>query len=464
MSFPRSRQLLTLLVFLFVQRSHALILVGSGNKPVSDPGWPSNAVEVANQKSRIGWWEGPPFGGGEWHFEYVGDTTTFQQSLDAFAKIQSPALDLFIHDGAQNSFVADPNHKTTTNNVDWTFTIWVPKNWQHLYGNAKGFHSSDDPNFGKPMPPPRLDLYPNSQSKIAFEDVKVPSNVTIHDERASAVGVDTSGGTVFRATILDAGTHRPIEDAQLIVTARDEANQYTKPITNALTNKKGVVWIAGIPAGTYQVSATANGYVEAAVAYGDYPEHTFNKFEVALAKAGMISGSVVDENSKGIPNIRVVATTTLLATNVPYRTLKKPEAVTDDAGRFRLTNLPIGLAQIWTYSTNYFQTNLFDFRSVPGSEIVIPVRRAGALRVTVRDPEGHGIHLWQDREIQVSVEPVGGAVIGSYGGGANVDTNGTYLFVGVHPGDYTISASPSGKKVSATVEPGGTAEAVIELP
>lgn len=119
--------------------------------------------------------------------------------------------------------------------------------------------------------------------------------------------------------------------------------------------------------------------------------------------------------------------------------------------------------QIWTYSTNYFQTNPFDLHTVPGPEVVIPVRRAGALRVTVQDAEGHGIHLWQGREIQVSVEPVGGAVIGSYGGSANVETNGTYLFVGVHPGDYIITASPSKGKVFITVEAGKTAEATMEL-
>ena len=50
----------------------ALILTGTGNQPVHDPGWPVGAVEVANLPSRIGWWEGPPFGGGEWHFEYPG--------------------------------------------------------------------------------------------------------------------------------------------------------------------------------------------------------------------------------------------------------------------------------------------------------------------------------------------------------------------------------------------------------
>jgi hypothetical protein len=58
--------------FLLIQPSHALILVGTGNKPVSNPGWPANTLEVANQKSRIGWWEGPPFGGGGANVETNG--------------------------------------------------------------------------------------------------------------------------------------------------------------------------------------------------------------------------------------------------------------------------------------------------------------------------------------------------------------------------------------------------------
>ena len=43
----------------------ALIMTGKG-EPVTDAGWPAGALAVANLKSRLGWWEGPPFGGGEW--------------------------------------------------------------------------------------------------------------------------------------------------------------------------------------------------------------------------------------------------------------------------------------------------------------------------------------------------------------------------------------------------------------
>src|SRR5208283_1792596 len=76
----------------------ALIRSGPGNAPVQDAGWPEGAVAVANLKSRLGWFEGPPFGGGEWHFFYKGDTAAFKEALEAFAAIRAPALDLVIQD------------------------------------------------------------------------------------------------------------------------------------------------------------------------------------------------------------------------------------------------------------------------------------------------------------------------------------------------------------------------------
>src|SRR5262249_34315188 len=98
--------------------SHALILTGTGNKPLPDRNWSPGATSVANLPSRFGWWEGPPFGGGEWHFEFMGDTSAFQEALDAFAKINAPALDLFVHDGTQHSFILDPNHTNKTGHLD----------------------------------------------------------------------------------------------------------------------------------------------------------------------------------------------------------------------------------------------------------------------------------------------------------------------------------------------------------
>src|SRR6266550_298786 len=80
----------------------SLFMVGKGNAPVADSGWPAGALNVANLKTRVGWWEGPPFGGGEWSFLYRGDAGDLNQALKTFSAIRAPALQVFIHDGPQN--------------------------------------------------------------------------------------------------------------------------------------------------------------------------------------------------------------------------------------------------------------------------------------------------------------------------------------------------------------------------
>jgi hypothetical protein len=209
-------------VLLGLSPAKALILTGTGNKPVSDPGWPPGAASAANFESRIAWWEGPPFGGGEWHFEYRGGKAGFQECLDRFAKISAPALELFIHAGTQKSFVLSLNQETKadTNTVDWGFTVWVRANWENLYGPGKQVFASGDPNAGKSMPPPRMDFYAGSGIPIA--EISVPANVTLHDERAATAGVDTSSGPVVVAAIHDVTTHQPIPGARIILLGRDE--------------------------------------------------------------------------------------------------------------------------------------------------------------------------------------------------------------------------------------------------
>jgi protocatechuate 3,4-dioxygenase beta subunit len=453
-----------LVVALSSAQTYALIRTGMGNKPVSDPGWPAGSVTVANLPVRIGWWEGPPFGGGEWHFEFRGGTAAFQEALDAFGKISAPALELFIHDGTLHSFVLDPNHTNKTDNVDWTFVVWDPNRWEALYGKGQAIRFSDDPNAGKSRPAPLLDVYPGPGSRIAFEKVKVPATVSVHDERAATAGVDTSAGTVLVATITDAQTQQPLPGARFVVTARDAKGQYSSPLTNAVADANGVARIDGLPAGVFQLSAAAEGYAETAVAYGDYPEHAYKKFTASLARAGALSGRVTDANGAPVPNIRVIAANTLLASNVPYRTLSKTETMSDNEGRFTLSNLPIGLVQVWIQSAAWFQTNSFDYHSVPGSDASIVISPTGSLLIHVRDATGRGIGEWQRRQLQVSVESSKGSVRGSWGGSATLKPDGTYFFTGVHPGAYSIKLLNTPKQAVATVLPNQLAEVTMQLP
>ncbi|MHC1764369.1 MAG: hypothetical protein AB9869_08685 [Verrucomicrobiia bacterium] len=458
-SFALAISLLTLAV-----PAQALILTGRGNQPVPDHGWPVGAVEVANLPSRIGWWEGPPFGGGEWHFEYRGDTQDFEQALAAFAKVQAPVLDLFVHDGRKNSFVLDPNNKQGTNTIDWSFTVWLPESWNRLYGSGQPIFSSDDPNAGKPMPPPRVDLFLSSTGRIVFDEIALPARLTLHDERAATAGVDTTAGSVFHIAVTDIRTHLPLPGARVAVTTRDERGQYTRAVAEVWSDASGAAVAKEVPAGVFRISAGAPGYVEAAIAYGEFPARSFRKFEVHLASAGEIAGVVVEESGAPVPGLKLVAANTLIAKDVPYRTLHKPEAVTDSAGCFNMTGLPVGLVQVRVRSTDYFQPSSFDWHPVPATELVLQVKPCGSLLVRVVDGNGSGIQQWENRQVQVSVTPTEGSKVGSWGGSANVGSNGTYLFAGVHPTSYVLSVLNSDVQQRVTVKPREQAEVVLTLP
>ena len=75
------------LTALATPKAFASIIGGEGNKPIEDPGWPKGAAAIFNTPSRIAWWEGPPFGGGQWHSECRGDARTLSEILAGFAQI-----------------------------------------------------------------------------------------------------------------------------------------------------------------------------------------------------------------------------------------------------------------------------------------------------------------------------------------------------------------------------------------
>src|SRR5882672_6405152 len=106
----------------------ALIVGGKGNAPMKDNDWPAGAVDVANLKSRVGWWEGPL--GGKQCFQYRGDTQTFQRALDLFAQIKAPELDVIVHEGPNGSdFLKDERDPKSDTSVDWALTLWNPESW-----------------------------------------------------------------------------------------------------------------------------------------------------------------------------------------------------------------------------------------------------------------------------------------------------------------------------------------------
>ena len=140
-------------------RGH-LISVVKGNKPVENMGWPLGTTNITNLKSRLGYIEGPPFGGGMYEFFYrCGNTAEFNEILKSFAAIRAPEVELVVHDGPEHVFwfEGDMNKRIPQpeTRIDWKFLAWVPYNWHRLNNSPKSYVMSDNPDFRKPVPGPR---------------------------------------------------------------------------------------------------------------------------------------------------------------------------------------------------------------------------------------------------------------------------------------------------------------------
>src|ERR1700730_7506706 len=101
----------TAIVAVTSREAFALIMGGEGNSPIADPGWPKGAAAIFNTKSRIAWWEGPPFGGGQWHAECRGDAKALSAVLADFAKLEVKSKQVVLHDGSGHSFWLAPNNE-----------------------------------------------------------------------------------------------------------------------------------------------------------------------------------------------------------------------------------------------------------------------------------------------------------------------------------------------------------------
>ena len=466
--------------------SVALILVNHGNRPVENLGWPLGCEKVANLPGRLGYWEGPPFGGGEYHFEFrCHDTTEFNRALETFAAIQVPptvrrsttsrdsegvyrvpdqALELVVHDGPEYSFweVEETGEKEP---VDWVFTVWKPANWHRLYNHPQGYFLSDHPNFRQPVPPPQIHACISKRGPIVWEEVKVPPDVRVIDQRAEAAPVQPVGGGLVCGTVYDLSTGQPIPAAQIFLAAH-ESPQEREEVIHGQTDDRGSFQITPIPSGRYEVRIRAPGY--ASLRQGSYhnQDTTYHQLVAELAREARIQGKVTDPDGKPIPGVEVSARNTLAINGWGYPCLDTPPVTTDGEGRFEIRSLPEGFTQVQCKAPSLHQvTSFFDqlyevpveFHDAP-PDIWIIMTGTGKIRVQIRGEEG-GIPR---EEVHVSIEPLGGARRGQWGGSGRCNEEGRMEFEGVPPDEYVVrlkrSEGPAPKSQLVTVQAGETVQ------
>jgi hypothetical protein len=440
--------LTAVLTLLLTSSVHALITVGKGNDPVTDRNWPAGALDVANLKSRVGWYEGPPFGGGQWAFLYRGDTAALQAALDLFAKTNTPELTLVIHEGpGESPFLRDENAAPgATGTFDWSFTVWDPRSFHHLYNNPNTVFSAGDPNgnFRRgTVEPPRIDVFVSAGGGIDWARVTVPANLKVADERASANGYKPAAGSVLRGVVYDLVTSKPIAGASVVVAkhaGKGDEHNYAD-VASAKSGADGRFELTNVPPGGYRVHATADGYARRALGYETFRNDTLKEYVVRLAPPAALAGTVVDTDGKPVKGVTVRADSVMGPDGNGYRLPARAEATTDDAGAFSIAGLPQGgYCQTHARATGYSMLDVLAVRALAAPEpLRLRMTRAGTIKAKVVAPGGGPL----TQTYMVQVEPEGGSKVGSWGGSGNVAADGTMAFANVPPGKYAITFRPN---------------------
>jgi hypothetical protein len=448
-------------VAIYVPLALALITGGEGNKPIGDPGWPKGAAAIFNVPSRIAWWEGPPFGGGEWHAENRGDAKTLSAFLADFAKIDVKSKQVVVHDGVGGSFWLNPNRepaKRAAARMDWSFTVWQPGNWDRLRKLPADLNPTD-PKDAADGPPARIDVY---TGQLAWANVTVPNGLKVVDERLEAHGYAAADGTVLEGMIADLTTGKPMPATVRIELIAPEKGGYRYTDVAKTTAAADGRWVlTRVPEGWYRIVIEADGYVPRVIAYLKLElQPRWHRYDSGLARRSFVAGRVTDEAGQPLPDVEVRLDNVTAGADGRYEVPAGATVRTGPDGRFRNDQVPVGRASVWLSKAGYVRPGLGQPTDMPKGDVELTMIRAGRVVVTVdftgrQRPDGY----------IVRIEPEGGETVGKYGGSGNINDKDQMTFDFVPPGRYVVRGHPNPSSddrqttpMTIDVEGGKTAE------
>lgn len=436
--------------------SNALMVVG-GSQPLEDCGWPTGSLALINLETRFRFVEGPPFGGGQYHFEYQGDADEFNDALALFSRIKAPTLDLVVHTGPSRVYAATPDE---TDQVQWRFMVWVPRNFYSLYRNPLRHRMTDDPSYGAELPAPQLDVYTGEDSPIDWDKMIIPEGVRVKDHRVP-------DGNLLKGVVYDMNTGKPVDGAAVVFT-RYDTEDLVNVVPELLTNAEGTFRFDDLPEGGYHVDVRAQGYAPQWIASFVSRAHAYEETTTYLAPAVEVTGVVVDQNGAPVEGVGIWVSDPVGMNGKGYplpRTDPRPHTLSDAGGRFRIAGLPEGYIHLQCYGDWYSDTALKLFRTAD-ENIRLHVKRRGTIRVSLFAENGQPF----TGEAMIELHPVRGA--GGYGGDRlGTFADGKFDWAGVPPDAYVVAVgmpgivledNPSQQRIS--VEPGQIAEITLHQP
>jgi hypothetical protein len=441
---------LAMVVFTF-QRAHALIIGGEGNSPVADPGWPKGAAAIFNTPTRIAWWEGPPFGGGQWHAECRGDAKALGAILAGFARMDVKNKRLILHDGVGASFWLNPNRepaKRAAAQVDWVFMVWVPANWTRLSAMPGDLNPTDGRGADK-GPPSQIDVY--TGGNVRWSDVAVPPGLEVIDQRLEAHGFTLDDGAVLEGKIIDLGTHLPIAARTRLERIEPQPKggyQYTV-VTEAAADAQGRWILKKAPAGWYRIVVAAAGFVSRVAGHVQLDgQPGWYAFDSGLARSASVSGKVTDNAGQPLADVEVRLADVVSAPGDRYESPEAYTFKTDADGRFRSDQVPLGRATVWVHKAGYCRPGLGQPITTPANDVKLVMMKAARLEVTVDFAGGNrpGGYI-------VEIGPERGSAVGTWGGSGNIDSKNQITFENIPPGRYVVQGRPNPSSANQQTKP-----------
>jgi hypothetical protein len=429
------------LVVALVQTAVALIMGGEGNQPVGDPGWPKGAAAVFNIPGRVAWWEGPPFGGGEWHAECRGDAKAFNAVLADFARIDVKTKRVVLHDGVGHSFWLNPNRtpgKAVDARVDWSFVIWQPASWERLRSMPADLNPTD-PRDAKQGPPALLEVY--TGGNLRWSDVTVPKGIELIDQRMEAHGFKPADGIVLEGKVIDLNTKKPLAARVRLerIEPQQKGGYQYKAVVQTTADAQGHWVLKKTPALWLRVIVEADGYVPRVAGYAQFDNQpSWHSYDTGLAPAGSIAGRVTDEDGKPLADATVQIHNVTATGGGRYESSSDYSVKTDADGHFHSDQVPVGSATLWVHKPGYCRPGLGLPITTPAKDIALSMKKAARMVVTVDfsdrlSPPGY----------IVEVAPEGGEAVGKWGGSGQIDPKNQITFENIPPGRYTIVGHPN---------------------
>ena len=431
------------------QTAFALIRGGTGNAPVRDPGWPKGAAAIVNNPGRIAYWEGPPFGGGQFHAECRGDAKSLGAVLAEFSKLDVKTKRLVLHDGIGQSFWLNPNRdpaKEAAARMDWAIMVWVPAAWERLRKMPPDLKPADvgDSNTGQPA---QIDVY--TGGNVHWSDVTVPKELTIIDERLEAHGFTPADGTVIEGKVVDLTTQQPLAARIRLERVEPQSKGGYTTVVDAVADAHGRWVLKKTPAGWYRVVVAADGYVPRVATYARFDDQpSWHLYQCSLTHSAPVSGQVTDETGKPLADVKVRLTGVVADGDERYSSPDEYVVKTDADGRFHLDQVPAGRARITLQKDGYCRAGLGLSVTTPTKDVALSMMKAAQVRVTV-DFAG----TVRPEEYIVQIEPEGGSAIGTWGGSGKIDTNNQISFQNVPPGRYALTGQPNPSKPNQRTKP-----------